>query len=116
MQSTSEQPMMTSTAVVLVRKPNVTKDISNLGTETGTTRMEITPIPSKTIVLPLWMAEIYSAIIAPVDQLEVAVRLVQLSNQHLRTDYPGLVERYEEILRYQHQLYDEATSEAISIQ
>ena len=64
MQSTSEQPMMTSTAVVLVRKPNVTEDIDNLGTETGTMRTEITPIPSKTIVIPLSMAEIYSAITA----------------------------------------------------
>ena len=62
------------------------------------------------------MAEIYSAITAQVDQLEEAVRLAQINNQHLRTDYPGLVERYEEILRYQHQLYDEATNEAISIQ
>ena len=70
MQSTSKQPAMTSTAVVLIRKPNVTEEIGNLGTEFGTARTEITPIPSKTIVIPLWMAEIYSAITAQVDQLE----------------------------------------------
>ncbi len=50
------------------------------------------------------------------DQLEEAVQLAQINNQHLRTHLPGLVEQYEEILWYQHQLYDEATNEAISIQ
>ena len=50
------------------------------------------------------------------DELEQAVRLAQINNRHLRTNYPGLVERYEEILRYQYQLYNEATSEAIPLQ
>ena len=58
---------MTSTAVVLIGKPNVTEEIGNLGTEVGTTRTEITPISSKKIVIPLWMAEIHSAITAQVD-------------------------------------------------
>ena len=43
---------MTSTAVVLIRKPNITEEIGNLGTVVGTMRTEITPIPSKTIVIP----------------------------------------------------------------
>ena len=58
MQSTSEQPEMTSTAVVLIRKRNVTEGIGNLGTEVGTMGTEIIPISSKTIVIPLCMAEI----------------------------------------------------------
>ncbi len=62
MQSTSKQPEMTSTAVVLIRKLNITEQIGNLGPEVGTMRTEIIPIPSKMIVIPLWMAEIDSAI------------------------------------------------------
>ena len=99
---------MTCTEVVLVRKKDIMEPIDSDMLLIG--RIEVEPVPSQSMIIPLWVANLYSAVISKIEQLEYAVPLEQLNQRPLDEDYPGLISQYQDMLSYQHRLFDHAVT------
>ena len=103
----SQDVEMTSTEMILVKKIDGTQATSD-GTLLG--RIEVEAIHSQAMILPTWIADLYSSVTGKIDQLEEALRLAQINQRHLDEDYPGLISQYHEMLHYQHRLFGHAVA------
>ena len=104
----SQNGEMTSTEVVLVRRKDIT-EVSDSGLLL-IGRIEAEPVHSQSMFLPLWIANLYSAVTSSIDQLEEALSLAQPNQHQLDEDYQVLITQYLEMLRYQNPLFDHAVA------
>ena len=104
----SQEVEMTSTEVVLVRKKDIMEPIDSDMLLIG--RIEVEPVYSQSMIIPLWVTNLYSSVTSKIEQLEYAVRLAQLNQCPLNEDYPSLISQYQDMLGYQHRLFDHAVA------
>ena len=91
--------------MALVKKIDITQT-SSKGNPPLLGRIEVEAINSQAMILPDWIAYLYSLITSKIDQLQEVLRLVYINQCILSKDYPGLITHYQEMRRSQHCLFD----------
>ena len=88
----SQDVEVTSSGLVLINMTNITESSNSEMPLIGC--IDVEPVHFHSIILPLWVANLFSSVTSKIHQLDYAVRLAQLNQCPLDEDYPSLISQY----------------------